>query len=140
MCHRRVLGSSRVVNYRPPAARWQTRAVDIEAYELVVLRRPPDAATYEDATLERIQAEHLAYLASLRDEGLIVTNGPVLDQPDESVRGLTFFRVGSLEEARRLAEDDPAVRAGRLAVDVMTWWCPAGTMTRPGRPVSVDER
>ena len=55
------------------------------------------------------------------------------------MRGLTFFCVGSVAEARRLAEDDPAVRAGRLAVDVMTWWCPAGTMTRPGRPVSVGE-
>jgi uncharacterized protein len=113
--------------------------VDLEAFELVVLRRPSDAATYDEATLDRIQAEHLAYLGSLRDAGLVVTNGPVLGHPDESVRGLTFFRAGSLEEARRLAEDDPAVRAGRLSVDVMTWWCPAGTMTRPGRPVAADE-
>ena len=114
--------------------------MSLEAFELVVLRRPPDAATYDEETLDRIQAEHLAYLGSLRDAGLVVTNGPVLDHPDASVRGLTFFCVGSVEEARRLAEDDPAVRAGRLAVDVMTWWCPAGTMTRPGRPVSVGER
>jgi uncharacterized protein len=28
--------------------------------------------------------------------------------------------------------------AGRLVVDVMTWWCPSGTMTRPGRPVTLD--
>jgi uncharacterized protein YciI len=113
--------------------------VELEAFELVVLRRPPDAPGYDEATLERIQAAHLAYLASLREAGQVVTNGPVLDHPDESVRGLTFFCVGSLEEARRLAELDPAVRAGRLAVDVMTWWCPAGTMTRPGRPVPVDD-
>jgi uncharacterized protein YciI len=117
---------------------WHTRTVDLEAFELVVLRRPPDATEYDEATLDRIQAEHLAYLSSLREAGHVVTNGPVLDQPDESVRGLTFFRVGSLEEARRLAEEDPAVRAGRLAVDVMTWWCPSGTMTRPGRPVTLD--
>ena len=51
------------------------------------------------------------------------------------MRGLVFFRVGSLAEARSLAEADPAVRAGRLAVDVMTWLCPAGTMARPGTPV-----
>jgi uncharacterized protein len=118
---------------------WHTRTVDLEAFELVVLRRPSDATGYDDATLDRIQAEHLAYLSSLREAGHVVTNGPVLDQPDESVRGLTFFRVGSLEEARRLAEEDSAVRAGRLVVDVMTWWCPAGTMTRPGRAVTLDD-
>jgi uncharacterized protein len=113
--------------------------VDLESFELVVLRRPAGATEYDEPTLDRIQAEHLAYLDSLREAGRIVTNGPVLDHPDESVRGLTFFRVGSVEEARRLAEDDPAVRAGRLVVDVMTWWCPAGTMTRPGTPVAIDD-
>ncbi len=118
---------------------WHTRTVDLEAFELVVLRRPFDATEYDEATLDRIQAEHLAYLSSLREAGHVVTNGPVLDQPDESVRGLTFFRVGSLEEARRLAEEGPAVRAGRLVVDVMTWWCPAGTMTRPSRAVTLDD-
>jgi len=113
--------------------------VDLEAFELVVLRRPPEAPSYDEETLARIQREHLAYHASLRDSGQVVTNGPVLDQPDETLRGLTFYRTGSLEEARRLAEQDPAVLAGRLSVDVMTWWCPAGTMSKPGRPVSPDE-
>jgi uncharacterized protein YciI len=112
--------------------------VELEAFELVVLRRPPDAPSYDEETLDRIQREHLAYHESLRDSGHVVTNGPVLDQPDETVRGLTFYRTGSLEEARRLAEQDPAVLAGRLSVDVMTWWCPAGTMRKPGRPVSPD--
>jgi uncharacterized protein YciI len=97
--------------------------MDLESFELVVLRRPPDARPYDEPTLERIQREHLAYLASLRDAGYIVTNGPVLDQPDESVRGLAFYRTGSLQEARRLAEADPAVRAGRLTVEIMTWVC-----------------
>ena len=113
------------------------RAVSLEAYELVVLRRPEGAPSFDEETLERIQREHLAYHAGLRAAGQVVTNGPVTDQPDESLRGLTFYRTGSLAEARRLAEPDPAVRAGRLAVDVMTWYCPAGTMRQPGRPVSL---
>ena len=111
----------------------------LEAYELVLLRRPANATPYDDATLERIQADHLAYLASLREAGHVVTNGPVLDQPDESLRGLTFFATGSLERARELAEADPAVRAGRLVVEVMTWWCPTGSMTRPGQPVRLED-
>ena len=110
--------------------------MNLEAYELVMLRRPADATLYDEATLERIQREHLAYHADLRAAGQVVTNGPLTDQPDESLRGLTFYRAGSLDEARRLAEADPAVKAGRLVVDVMTWYCPAGTMRQPGRLVS----
>ncbi|HEY1508067.1 MAG TPA: YciI family protein [Solirubrobacteraceae bacterium] len=111
--------------------------MDLEAFELVVLRRPAHPATYDDETIERIQREHLAYHASLRESGDVVTNGPVIDPPDESFRGLTFYRTGSLEQARRLAQGDPAVQAGRLEVDVMTWYCPPGTMVRPGKKLSL---
>jgi uncharacterized protein len=118
---------------------WQSSAVYLEAFELVLLLRPDAPRAYDTAALERIQGEHLAYLESLRAAGQVVTNGPVLDQPDESLRGLTFFRTGSLEESRRLAEQDPAVIAGRLRVEVMTWLCRPGTMVRPGRRVSAPE-
>jgi len=111
--------------------------VDLEAYELVMLRRPQNAPDYDDAELERIQQEHLDHHARLRESGQVVTNGPVSDQPDQALRGLTFYRTGSLEEARKLAEADPAVVAGRLTIDIMTWYCLPGTMTKPGRPVSL---
>jgi uncharacterized protein len=113
--------------------------VDLEAFELVIMRRPPDAPAYDADTLERIQREHLAYLESLRAAGHIATNGPVLDQPEESLRGLTIYRTSSLEEARRLAEQDPAVLAGRLVVDVMTWWTRPGTLVQPGQLISVPD-
>ena len=111
--------------------------VDLEAFELVLLRAPENAPSYDDAELERIQAEHLAHHARLRESGQVVTNGPVRDQPDTSLRGLTFYRTGSLEQARRLAEADPAVRAGRLAIEIMTWYCPPGTMSKPGRAMTL---
>ena len=111
--------------------------MDLDAYELVFLRRPESEPAYDDAELDRIQQEHLAYHARLRESGHIVTNGPVMDQPDPALRGLTFYRTGSLEEARQLAEADPAVVAGRLTIEIMTWYCRPGTMTKPGRPVSL---
>jgi uncharacterized protein YciI len=110
--------------------------MDLEAFELVLLRRPANAPDYPDGVLERIQQEHVGYHVRLREAGHIVTNGPVSEQPDPSLRGLTFYRTGSLERSRQLAEDDPAVRAGRLAVEIMTWYCPPGTMSQPGTPVS----
>jgi uncharacterized protein len=84
----------------------------------------------------------VAYHERLREAGHVATNGLVdglVDgQPDPSLRGLTFYRTGSLERSRQLAEDDPAVRAGRLAVDIMTWYCPPATMSRPGRTVTLS--
>ena len=87
--------------------------MDLEAFELVLLRRPAGAPDYPGEELERIQREHLAYHARLREAGQVVTNGPVDGQPDPSLRGLAFYRTGSLERSRQLAEADPAVRAGR---------------------------
>ncbi len=111
--------------------------MELEAFELVLLRTPENARGYEEAELERIQQEHLAHHARLRETGQVVTNGPVVDQPDPALRGLTFYRTGSLEQSRQLAEADPAVRAGRLAVEIMTWYCPPGTMSKPGRAVTL---
>ena len=39
--------------------------------------------------------------------------------------------MGSLEEARRLAADDPAVKAGRLEPVVMTWYTEKGALAFP---------
>ena len=111
--------------------------MDLEAFELVLLRRPANPREYDDAELERIQREHLAYHARLRAAGQVVTNGPVINPPDPALRGLTFYRTGSLAEARRLAEADPAVLAGRLTVEIMTWYCPPGTMSKAGQAVTV---
>jgi uncharacterized protein YciI len=113
--------------------------VDLETFELALLRRPADAPAYAGSVLERIQREHLAYHARLREAGDVVTNGPVVDQPDPSLRGLTFYRTGSLERSRELAEADPAVRAGRLTIEIMTWYCQPGTMSRPGRAVTLPD-
>ena len=104
-----------------------------------MLRRPVNPPAYADDVLERIQREHLAYHDELRVAGHVVTNGPVSDQPDPSLRGLTFYRTGSLEQSRQFAEADPAVRAGRLTVEIMTWYCGPGALSKPGRRITVPE-
>jgi hypothetical protein len=60
--------------------------MDLEAFELVLLRTPANAPAYDDAELERIQKEHLAHHATLRAAGQVVTNGPIRDQPDQALR------------------------------------------------------
>ena len=113
--------------------------MDLVEYQLILLRAPAAAPAYPEPEQNRIQREHLAFYAGLRATGHVVTNGPVLDQPDENLRGIAIFAAGSADRARELASDDPAVRAGRLEVEAMTWWCPPGTMVRGGEPITVGE-
>ena len=87
-----------------------------------------------DEELERIQEQHLGHLAAMAEAGKLVVAGPFSDQPDESLRGLCIY-LTTVDEARELANRDPAVKAGRLAVDVMTWWTEKGSVSfhRPTR-------
>ena len=107
-----------------------------DVYTVVVLRRPADAPEMSDAELDALQAEHLAYRAELRRQGVVVVNGPFDEQTDPSYRGMSVFAC-DLVEAARLSDGDPSVMAGRLAYDVMEWWVRAGSLAFPlsDRPV-----
>ena len=110
-----------------------------DVYTLVLLRRPADAPQMSDEELDALQARHLAYRAELKRQGKIVANGPLGEQSDISMRGLSIFAT-NLAEAARLSDGDPSVQAGRLAYDVMEWWVAAGTLAFPDTPGSVGER
>lgn len=101
--------------------------MDLESRAFVLLRRPANAPDLPEDALDRIQEQHLAHLAAMAKAGKLVAAGPFSDQPDESLRGLCFYAT-SVEEARELANRDPAVQAGRLEVEVMTWWTEKGSV------------
>jgi len=113
-------------------------AIHLHGFQLTLLRRPDNPPSYDDETTEQIQRDHLAFYAAMRQAGHVVTNGPVLDQPDEALRGMSIYATESVDRARELANTDPAVVAGRLKVQAMTWLCPPGSMIRDGLPVSVE--
>jgi uncharacterized protein YciI len=110
-----------------------------DVYTLVLLRRPADAPDMPEAELEALQARHLAYRAGLRRDGVVVANGPLGEQSDVSMRGLSIFACDA-DEARRLSDGDPSVQAGRLAYDVMEWWVAAGTLAFPEADRQVGSR
>ena len=110
-----------------------------DVYTLVLLRRPAGAPEMSDEELDALQARHLAYRAELRRQGVIVVNGPLDEQSDVSMRGLSIFAC-DLAEAARLSDGDPSVKAGRLTYDLMKWWVAAGTLAFPGAAEPVGER
>lgn len=110
-----------------------------DVYTLVVLRRPDDAPELAEEVLVDLQSQHLAYRAELREQGLIVVNGPFGEQSDESFRGMSIFAC-SPEEAARLSDGDPSVAAGRLAYDVMEWWVASDSLAFPQAVRPVGDR
>lgn len=112
---------------------------EFDVYTLVLLRRPKNAPQMADAELDELQARHLAYRSELRRQGMLVVNGPLGEQSDISMRGLSVFACG-LEEAARLSDADPSVQAGRLAYDLFEWWVGAGSLAFPQTTQHVGDR
>ena len=69
----------------------------------------------------------------------MIAAGPFTDQ-DERLRGLAVLSCDP-ETARELYASDPAVKAGRLGVEVLTWMVPAGNVhfEQVARPSSTAE-
>jgi len=101
--------------------------MELDSYSFVLLKRGPRAHEFSDEELDRLQEQHLAHLDAMREQGHLLFAGPFSDQPDESLRGFCLYRTDA-EETRRLAESDPSVQAGRMAVEVMTWWTKRGSL------------
>jgi uncharacterized protein YciI len=75
--------------------------------------------TQSAADGQEIQRGHIAYMEELHKQGKLVGAGPFGD--DGRLRGIVVYRVGTPDEARQLAAGDPAVKAGRLAIEPH-WW------------------
>jgi uncharacterized protein YciI len=111
--------------------------IQLETYELVLLRRTRQYQDFDDKNRERIFREHLAYTLNQVASGQQLAAGPITDSPAEGevICGFGLFQQGSLEEVRQLLQQDPGVRQGLYCFDVMTWRTPQGALAFPP-PVS----
>jgi uncharacterized protein YciI len=99
---------------------------DFDEYQLVLLERSATAPDLDEEAAATLQRRHLGHFAKMRRAGLMTAAGPIRD--DAAVAGICLYRAGTVERARRLAEDDPAVRAGRFDVRVLQWFTAKGAI------------
>ena len=98
-----------------------------DRHTLLMLILRPDAPLLPEAESAALQDAHLAYTADLVAGGHILAAGPPVESDDERIRGVSVW-ADDPDTARQLCEADPAVRAGRLAVQVASWMTPAGQL------------
>ncbi len=72
---------------------------------------------------------HVGYMTGMQERGLTVLSGPFMEKAGGlggvlSDGGMTIFKAGDLDEATRIATDDPTVKSGMLNVDVKMFWVP----------------
>jgi uncharacterized protein len=104
--------------FQPPVTRDPAAPDALEHLVLGFLMR--GANTSQDAaTANELQKGHLAYMTTLREQGKLLVAGPFMD--NSAMRGIVIYRVASVEDAKALAANDPAVKAGRLAIDAHPW-------------------
>jgi uncharacterized protein YciI len=78
----------------------------------------------DEATAAHIQEGHLSHLAALGQQRKICLAGPFAD--DSGIQGVVIYSTPTYEEAVKLANQDPAVLAGRLVVEIHPFWAAVG--------------
>ena len=92
----------------------------MKKYVIAFLYRGDKVGDYSEVERAEIQKGHMVNITKLAEEGKMVLAGPFFGK--EELRGLFFFSVGSIEEAKALTESDPAVKAGVLKMELKEWY------------------
>jgi uncharacterized protein YciI len=96
-----------------------------DLYQVVFIRPDPVRKALSKEEGERLQAAHMANIHKMADNGILVAAGPFDDEP-VTISGIFVMDAASVEQAQKIAEQDPTVLAHRNTVDAHTWRGPAG--------------
>ncbi|MBD3366539.1 MAG: hypothetical protein GF405_00010 [Candidatus Eisenbacteria bacterium] len=69
---------------------------------------------------KRVISEHFEYLSGLADEGVVLLAGRTQSQTTDDF-GLVILFAGSMNDAREVMENDPAVRDGVFVGDLFVY-------------------
>ncbi len=94
-------------------------------FPFALLRRGPRYDSTPSPSVLKLIARHQRYADRLRASGQLIFAGGI--EGTGELRGLLIFK-GDRKAIERALRGDPAVRAGRLVPQVLTWWTTYGTL------------
>jgi len=101
---------------------------EMDHYVVGFLRKGPSWTGVETAETRKIQEGHMANIRRMAETGKLIVAGPFTDNGD--IRGIFIFKT-SMEDAKQLAEADPAIKAGRLVLELHPWFAAKGLNVPP---------
>lgn len=93
-------------------------------YSFCILKSGPNR-NHNDSLVKEIQKGHMDHINKLAEENKISLAGPF--ENGGEWRGILVFNTPDLEEAKRWASTDPAIKAGRLVCECTNWWAARGS-------------
>ncbi len=88
-------------------------------YVIAFLKKGPNQDQSPEE-VQRLQRAHMDNIGKLAEQRKLVVAGPFLD--DTELRGIYIFDVETVEEAEALTKTDPAIKAGRLVMELHPWY------------------
>jgi len=116
-----------------PAPRGELK---MRSYFLVLLRRGPAWTAEKTPETKQLFEGHMANINAMAETGKLLIAGPIDADPADktAVAGIFLFDVPTKEEVVELMKGDPAIAAGRLQPEILTWFGPAN-ISYPGQVV-----
>ena len=96
---------------------------EMKTYYLIFLKKGENRSQ-DSTTVSKLQAQHMAHLTKMEEDGKMDICGPLLEDID--IRGICIYNVATKEEAEKLANEDPMVKSGRLKVEVHPFYSAKG--------------
>ena len=97
----------------------------MKQYVMAFLKAGPNRLK-DSAARMQLQMAHLKNITRLADEGKLIVAGPFMD--DQPIKGIFIFNVTTIQEAKKLTETDPAIKAGSLVMELHPWYGSAALM------------
>jgi uncharacterized protein YciI len=105
---------------------------DMGKMQMLFLDQSPEWKTGDHA--DEIRKKHRAYIEGLITNGKLALWGEVAGEG--GLREIGVVKTESIEEARALAQSFPAVKAGMLKAEVLSWYAARNLIRPPQAPLT----
>ncbi len=109
----------------------------MKKYVMAFLKRGPNTEL-DSAESAQLMRAHLDNINRMSEEGTLVLAGPFFGNGD--LRGIYIFDVDTLADAEALTNTDPAIRAGRLEMELLEWYGSAALLDLKDRHAALAKK
>ena len=89
---------------------------DMATYYVAIYVRGPKHMSDQSPAHMEIMKSHLKYIRRMIEEKKYMFAGPLLDGGDR--QGIAIVSAATVQDAKRIADSDPAIAAGHMAVEL----------------------